>query len=62
LSFNQIDSLDSEAFRDVATTLESLEMSFGYRERYFPEAAIKPLQKLLWLAMDNNELVTRPFL
>ena len=24
--------------------------------RIFPESALKPLQKLLWLSLDNNEI------
>ena len=40
----------------VGQTLESLEISFGLRSRRFPERALKPLQKLQWLALDNNRL------
>jgi len=56
LSFNAFDHIDGEAFKDIALSLESLEISFGYRDRRFPEAAVKPLQKLMWLSLDNNEL------
>ncbi len=56
LSFNALTEVDAEAFRDVASSLESLEISFGLRARVFPEAAVKPLHKLLWLSVDNNEL------
>ncbi|XP_059082371.1 chaoptin-like isoform X2 [Tigriopus californicus] len=56
LSFNAFVHIDAEAFRDIGTSLESLEISFGLRTKVFPEAAIKPLQKLLWLSLDNNEI------
>ena len=44
----------------MGPTLENLELSFSLRSRYFPEGLIKPLHKLLWLALDNNgiEVVT----
>ena len=49
----------------LGPTLENLEISFGLGRgrggtKYFPEGLVKPLHKLLWLALDNNgiELVT----
>ena len=56
LSFNEFDRIDSAAFADIGKALESLEISFGLKSTVFPEAAIKPLQKLIWLALDNNEI------
>jgi Leucine-rich repeat (LRR) protein len=56
LSFNEFERIDSNAFIDVGKALESLEISFGLKSRVFPEAAIKPLQKLIWLALDNNDI------
>ncbi len=59
LSFNALDRLDSEAFKDVGTTLESLEISFGLRGiHHFPGAALRPLQHLHWLSLDNNGIET----
>jgi hypothetical protein len=37
LSYNAFEHLDSESFRDVAGSLESLEISFGLRGKVFPE-------------------------
>ncbi|XP_040574912.1 chaoptin [Lepeophtheirus salmonis] len=57
LSFNDFQVLDSEAFTDIGTTLQSLEISFGLNGiKAFPHNALRPLQKLMWLAFDNNEL------
>ena len=56
LSFNQISRIDSEAFRNVGDTLESLEISFGLDMKVFPGRGLRPLVKLLWLALDNNDL------
>ena len=56
LSFNQINRIDSEAFRNVGDTLESLEISFGLDMKVFPGRGLRPLIKLLWLALDNNDL------
>lgn len=58
LSFNSLKRIDSEAFRNVGDTLESLEISFGFHEtvRLFPGRGLRPLVKLLWLALDNNGL------
>ena len=56
LSFNEFERIDSHAFDDIGKTLESLEISFGLKFPEFPEAAIKQLQKLIWLALDNNEI------
>ena len=56
LSFNNLDSLDDLSFKDIGGSLESLEISFGLSMRIFPESALKPLQKLLWLSLDNNEI------
>ena len=36
LSYNAISRIDSEAFRHVGDTLESLEISFGLQMRAFP--------------------------
>ena len=36
LSYNAISRIDSEAFRYVGDTLESLEISFGLRMKAFP--------------------------
>ncbi len=43
-------------FNLQGNSLESLEISFGYRGTRFPAHAVKPLQKLLWLSLDNNGL------
>ena len=56
LSFNNLDSLDDLSFKDIGGSLESLEISFGLSMRIFPESALKPLQKLLWLSLDNNDI------
>ena len=56
MSYNQISTIDVEAFKDVGDTLESLEISFGLKLARFPGTAFRPLIKLLWLALDNNEL------
>ena len=49
-------TMDDLAFKDIGGSLESLEISFGLLMRIFPESALKPLQKLLWLSLDNNEI------
>ncbi len=58
LSFNGLKRIDAEAFRNVGDTLESLEISFGFASDVatFPGRGLRPLIKLLWLAMDNNHL------
>ena len=56
LSYNNIHRIDSEAFRHVGDTLESLEISFGLQMKAFPGRGLRPLVRLLWLAMDNNDL------
>jgi Leucine-rich repeat (LRR) protein len=58
LSYNKIDRIDAEAFRDVGDSLESLEISFGLDPKMtrFPGVGLRPLVKLLWLAMDNNHI------
>ena len=58
LSFNQLNYLSPDALRDVSSTLENLEMSFALYSGYtaFPSEMIKPLHKLLWLALDNNNI------
>ena len=56
LSFNNLKTLDDLSFTDVGSSLESLEISFGLQMRVFPESALKPLQKLLWLSLDNNQI------
>ena len=56
LSYNKINRIDSETFRNVGDTLESLEISFGLQMRAFPGRGLRPLVKLLWLALDNNDL------
>ena len=56
LSFNNFDYLDDLSFKDIGGSLESLEISFGLHMKIFPESALKPLQKLLWLSLDNNEI------
>ena len=56
LSFNLLQDLHSEAFREVGGSLENLEISFGLKTRKFPEALIKPLHNLVWLALDNNDI------
>lgn len=56
LSFNNLESMDDLSFKDIGGSLESLEISFGLLMRIFPESALKPLQKLLWLSLDNNEI------
>ena len=43
-------------FRNVGDTLESLEISFGLDMKVFPGRGLRPLVKLLWLALDNNDL------
>ena len=48
--------MDDLSFKDIGGSLESLEISFGLLMRVFPESALKPLQKLLWLSLDNNEI------
>ena len=53
--------LSPDALRDVISTLENLEMSFALGQGYsdkarFPSEFIKPLHKLLWLALDNNAI------
>ena len=56
LSFNEfnVKEIAGDAFSDIGDALESLEISFGLSSPEFPETAIKPLQKLIWLALDNN--------
>ena len=56
LSFNSLESMDELSFKDIGGSLESLEISFGLQMKIFPESALKPLQKLLWLSLDNNEI------
>ncbi|XP_024085373.1 chaoptin-like [Cimex lectularius] len=56
LSFNKISAVDPDAFIDMETTLESLEVSFGLYQEEFPEEVLKPLKSLIWLALDNNSL------
>ena len=56
ISFNNLKAIDDLSFKDVGGSLESLEISFGLQMRIFPESAFKPLQKLLWLSLDNNEI------
>ena len=56
ISFNRLSAMDDLSFKDVGGSLESLEISFGLQMRIFPESAFKPLQKLLWLSLDNNEI------
>ena len=58
LSFNQLKYLSPDALRDVSSTLENLEISFGLNPGYtrFPSEFVKPLHKLLWLALDNNAI------
>ena len=58
LSFNQLSYLSPDAARDISSTLENLELSFGLHHGYsrFPSEFIKPLHKLLWLALDNNAI------
>ena len=46
----------SRPFRNVGDTLESLEISFGLDMKVFPGRGLRPLVKLLWLALDNNDL------
>ncbi|QQP52284.1 Uncharacterized protein FKW44_004393, partial [Caligus rogercresseyi] len=59
LSFNDFKILDLEALTDVGTTLQSLEISFGLNGlKALPHSLVRPLQNLLWLALDNNELST----
>ena len=55
LSFNQLSRIDSEAFRNVGDTLESLEISFGFQAGIteFPGRGLRPLVKLLWLALGG---------
>ena len=50
--------LSPDALRDVSSTLENLELSFGLGQSIprFPSEFIKPLHKLLWLALDNNAI------
>jgi hypothetical protein len=43
-------------FFETPSLAESLEISFGLRMKIFPESALKPLQKLLWLSLDNNKI------
>ena len=56
LSFNEFENISGDAFKDIGNALESLEISFGLKSPKFPETAIKPLQKLIWLALDNNAI------
>lgn len=56
LSFNEVRSVHRDAFRDLGNTLENLEVSFGLKMKSFPAEAIKPLHRLIWLALDNNEI------
>lgn len=56
LSFNKIADVSADSFTDIADSLESLEMSFGYFGQEFPEEALRPLNALLWLALDNNHI------
>ena len=56
MSFNRLESMDDLSFKDIGASLESLEISFGLQMRIFPESALKPLQKLLWLSLDNNQI------
>ena len=44
------------SFKEIGSSLESLEISFGLSVNIFPEAALKPLHKLLWLSLDNNQI------
>lgn len=58
LSFNKLSEVDPEAFTDVASKLQSLEISFGLYREDFPEDFLKPLTSLQWLALDNNNFRT----
>lgn len=60
LSFNMFDHIDGEALIDLGQTLESLEISFGLHSTKFPESVIRPLEKLLWLSLDNNHIMELP--
>ena len=54
LSYNSFQHLDSESFRDVATSLESLEISFGLRGKVFPEQVRGKEQNNLKYVKNNN--------
>ncbi|KAL1132624.1 hypothetical protein AAG570_010576 [Ranatra chinensis] len=56
LSFNDISQLDETCFEPMSKSLESLEISFGLKMAEFPEAALKPLSQLIWMALDWNEI------
>lgn len=55
LSFNKIGALHEHAFSDLKE-LESLEISFGLFQDDFVGDFLKPLDYLLWLSLDNNNI------
>ena len=52
ISYNSFEHLDSESFRDVALSLESLEISFGLNSKFFPEQ-VKALSHLMQWSADS---------
>ena len=50
LSYNSITRIDSEAFRNVGDTMESLEISFGLKMKAFPgKLEMHSIKKVLTL-------------
>ncbi|MCL4120525.1 UNVERIFIED_CONTAM: hypothetical protein GTU68_060319 [Idotea baltica] len=58
LSFNRIIDVSEDSFIDVISTLEILEISFGFYRDDFPEEVLKQLTSLKWIALDNNNFRT----
>ncbi|XP_050523466.1 chaoptin [Daktulosphaira vitifoliae] len=60
LSFNNIHYVDTDVFLDLANSLESLEISFSVYYDNFPVKILKHLKSLLWLVLDNNDILSVP--
>ncbi len=56
LSFNKISSIHERAFVDLKSSLESLEISFGLFQEELTGDFLRPLNYLLWLSLDNNNV------
>ncbi|XP_050434615.1 chaoptin [Adelges cooleyi] len=58
LSFNNIHYVDADVFIDLSSSLESLEISFGVYYDNFPVKILKHLKSLMWLVLDNNDILS----
>ncbi|XP_014613573.1 PREDICTED: chaoptin [Polistes canadensis] len=54
LSFNHLTELDDDCFVGIEDSLNILELSFAFATDNFPQRALRPLNNLLWLVLDNN--------